>query len=124
VLKKSKTEDCLVEVFKHDCPSCAFNGKLFNVFSRKLKKHEYDLDCFRLSIDNKVPYLGNFGYSPIYFHVRKRGGEIVEISTLDPPQRFEEFIKGVEKCTRKKGMSEKIKMVPRQQILKFIRHED
>lgn len=81
-------------MFKHDCPSCAFNGKVFNVFSRKLEKHGYlnDLPCYRLSIDNKVPYLGNFGYSPIYIYVRKEGKDIVEIKTLDPPQKIEGFL--------------------------------
>ena len=78
VLKgKAPTEEsfCIVEVFKHDCPSCNFNGKVFNAFSRKLEKHGFldKLPCYRLSIENKVPFLGNFGYSPIYLFVRKRG---------------------------------------------------
>jgi hypothetical protein len=80
-------KQCIIEIFKHDCPSCAFNGKVFNVFSRKLEKHGYisKLPCYRLGIDNKVPYLGNFGYSPIYLYVRKEGKDIVELKTLDPP---------------------------------------
>ena len=71
VLDNPDVTQCIIEVFKHDCPSCAFNGKVFNVFSRKLQKHGYDdkLKLFRLSIDNKVPYLGNFGYSPMYLLV-------------------------------------------------------
>ena len=87
IVKNLKVQQCIVEVFKHDCPSCAFNGKVFNVFSRKLEKHGYlsKLPCYRLSIDNKIPYLGNFGYSPIYMYVRKQGDKIVEIKTLDAP---------------------------------------
>lgn len=78
---------CIIEIFKHDCPSCNFNGKVFNVFSRKLEKHGFldRLPCYRLGIDNKVPFLGNFGYSPIYLYVRKRGESVIELKTLDPP---------------------------------------
>lgn len=71
VIQNNDVRNFLVEVFKHDCPSCAFNGKVFNAFSKKVEKHGYetDLPMFRLSIDNKIPYLGNFGYSPIYMYV-------------------------------------------------------
>ncbi|CDW85809.1 UNKNOWN [Stylonychia lemnae] len=126
ILKNPKIEQCIVEVFKHDCPSCAFNGKVFNVFSRKLEKHGYlnKLPLYRLSIDNKVPQLGNFGYSPIYMYVRKRGNEIVEIKTLDPPQRPEEFLKQIEEHSKLKGLTEKIKIKARDQIIKHIRLED
>lgn len=94
VVKNPNVKQCIVEVFKHDCPSCAFNGKVFNSFSRKLEKHGYleELPLFRLSIDNKVPHLGNFGYSPIYFHIKKEGDQIVEIKTLDAPQKIELFL--------------------------------
>jgi hypothetical protein len=73
VIKNNDVRHFVVEIFKHDCPSCAFNGKVFNAFSRKVEKHGYggDLPLFRLSIDNKIPFLGNFGYSPIYMFVKK-----------------------------------------------------
>jgi hypothetical protein len=108
-------EQCIIEVFKHDCPSCNFNGKVFNAFSRKLEKHGYleKLPCYRLSIDNRVPYLGNFGYSPIYFYVRKEGDNIVELVTLDPPQRVEGFLQKIGEYSNLKGFSEKIKLDPR-----------
>lgn len=108
-------EQCIIEVFKHDCPSCNFNGKVFNVFSRKLEKHGYleELPCFRLSIDNRVPYLGNFGYSPIYFYVKKEGNSIVEIETLDPPQRIDAFLEKIGSRAGLKGFKEKIKIDPR-----------
>jgi hypothetical protein len=104
---------CIVEVFKHDCPSCTFNGKVFNAFSRKLEKHGYQLPCYRLAIENNVPFLGKFGYSPIYMYVRKKGNEIVELRTLDPPQKAAEFIKGVASATQLPGLEEKIKIKPR-----------
>lgn len=83
IMKNPAITQCIVEVFKPDCPSCAYNGKIFNIFSRKLEKHGFDLPCFRLCIDNNVPFLGNFGYSPIYMYVRKEGDKIVEIKTLN-----------------------------------------
>jgi len=88
VIKNKDVKNCVVEVFKHDCPSCAFNGIVYNAFSRKVEKHGYgvDLPLFRLSIDNKIPYLGNFGYSPIYIFIRKDSeNNITECFTLDPP---------------------------------------
>ena len=60
-----------------------------------MDRHGFNLPLFRLAIDNKGPFLGNFGYSPIYMYVRKQGNEIVEIKTLDPPQKAEDFVKQV-----------------------------
>ena len=115
-----------MEVFKHDCPSCNFNGKVFNAFSRKLEKHGYleKLPCYRLSIENKVPFLGNFGYSPIYLFVRKRGEQVIELKTLDPPQRSEEFVKQIAELTQLKGFEKKIKIKARDQVIKHVRMED
>lgn len=33
ILQNKKVKECIVEIFKHDCPSCNYNGKVFNVFS-------------------------------------------------------------------------------------------
>ena len=117
-------KECIVEVFKHDCPSCNFNGKVFNVFSQKMDRHGFNLPLFRLAIDNKVPFLGNFGYSPIYMYVRKQGNEIVEIKTLDPPQKAEDFVKQVAELTGKPSIIDKIKIKPRDQVVKHIKLED
>ena len=128
ILKNPKIGEtgCIIEVFKHDCPSCNFNGKVFNVFSRKLERHGYldKLPCYRLAIDNKVPFLGNFGYSPIYLYVRKQGDNIVEMKTLDPPQKAEDFVKQVAQLSKLKGLDKKIKIKPRDQVIKHIKLED
>ena len=127
VVRNNKITDCIIEVFKHDCPSCQFNGKVFNVFSRKLEKHGYSnqLPCFRLGIDNKIPYLGNFGYSPIYMYVRKQGDQVIEIKTLDPPQRSEDFIRAIAELNPKlKNFEKKIKIKARDQVVKHIKLED
>jgi hypothetical protein len=128
VIKNPKVGEtgCIIEIFKHDCPSCNFNGKVFNAFSRKLERHGYRdrLPCFRLAIDNKVPFLGNFGYSPIYLYVRKRGESVIELKTLDPPQRSEDFVRGIAELTKLKGLQEKIKIKPRDQVIKHIKLED
>jgi hypothetical protein len=51
------------------------------------------LPTFRVSIHNKVPYLGNFGYSPIYMLVKKNDkNEVTELFVLDPPMRSENFV--------------------------------
>jgi hypothetical protein len=77
-----------------------------------------------LAIDNKVPFLGNFGYSPIYLYVRKRGESVIELKTLDPPQRSEDFIKSIGELTKLKGFTERIKVKPREQVIKHIKLED
>jgi len=43
VIKNPKVGEtgCVIEIFKHDCPSCQFNVKVFNAFSRKLEKHGF-----------------------------------------------------------------------------------
>ncbi len=61
---------------------------MFNAFSRKVEKHgfEKDLPLFRLAIKNKVPYLGNFLYSPIYFLIIKdEDNNVTQIKTLPAP---------------------------------------
>ena len=123
IVKNPYVTQCIVEVFKHDCPSCAFNGKVFNAFSIKLEKHGLQLPLYRLAISNKVPWLGNFGYSPIYLFIKKQGNEIVEIKTLEGPQRGDGFLTGVTQMSEIKGM-EKIKIKAREQVIKHIRLED
>ncbi len=56
--------------------------------------------------------------------VRKRAGEVVELKTLDPPQRAEDFIKGIAELTKLKGFEKKIKIKPRDQVIKHVRLED
>jgi len=77
-----------------------------------------------MAIDNKFPFLGNFGYSPIYLYVRKRGDAVIELKTLDPPQRSEDFVRGIGELSKLKNFSEKIKIKPRDQVIKHIRLED
>jgi hypothetical protein len=80
-----------------------------------LEKHGYlnKLPCYRLAIDNKIPYLGNFGYSPMYLYVKKENGRISEIKTLDPPQRHTEFLKQIGELSGFEGFADNIKLKPR-----------
>ena len=73
VISNPDVKEFIIEIFKHECPSCAYNGKVFNALSRKLEKHGYagDLQLFRMSIADKCPWLGNFGYSPYYMYAKK-----------------------------------------------------
>lgn len=82
------------------------------------------LPCYRLSIENKVPFLGNFGYSPIYLFVRKSGDAVVELKTLDPPQRSDDFIKQIADLTKLKQFEKNIKIKARDQVIKHVRLED
>jgi hypothetical protein len=71
---------------------------VFNVFSRKLEKYGIlkDLPCFRMSIDNKNPFMGTYFYSPMYFYLKKdKDGKIIELAILEPPHKYDEFIGGV-----------------------------
>jgi hypothetical protein len=80
-----------------------------------LEKHGFldKLPCYRLSIENKVPFLGNFGYSPIYLFVRKRGDSVIELKTLDPPQRSDDFIRQIGELSKLKNFDKKIKIKAR-----------
>jgi len=88
-------KECIIEIFKHDCGACATNGAVFNPFSIKLEKHGYaqDLPCFRLDIKNNIPYLGQLGYSPMYFYVKKNSdNQIQQLEIISPPASGEKFL--------------------------------
>ncbi len=48
----------------------------------------------------------------------------MELKTLDPPQRADDFVKSIGHLTKLKGLSEKIKIKPRDQVIKHIKLED
>jgi hypothetical protein len=110
-------KECVIEIFKHDCPSCMFNGKVFNAFSQKLSRHGLlsSLPCFRMSIENKVPYLGSFAYSPIYFYLKKEGDKVTEVAILDVPVKYEQFREKLKEYSGIEGL-EKVDLVPRKQV--------
>lgn len=90
VIQNPDFKECLIEVSKRECPACAFSGAVFDPFSRKLERHGYgdDLKCFRLKMENKIPQLGEFSYSPMYFYLKKDSdNQITELVTLDGPVR-------------------------------------
>lgn len=77
-----------------------------------------------MSIDNKNPYLGTFFYSPMYFYVKKTNGEISEISIIDPPSKWDDFMGAV---INNSGLGEKlepIKIKPRQQVMMHYNQSD
>ena len=43
---------------------------------------------------------------------------------MDPPQRAEDFVKSIGQLAKFKGFSEKIKIKPRDQVIKHIKMED
>lgn len=118
IVRNPNVEQCIIEVFKHDCPSCMYNGKVFNAFSKKLEKHGMldKLPCYRLCIDNKVPYLGAFFYSPIYYYLKKEDGKVTEIAILDIPVKYDQFIGQVKKYSGLEEELKKIDLVPKLQV--------
>ena len=60
VIKNEQIKSFLVMVYSESCPSCSINGPMFNIISRKLQRqgYDYELPCFRLNIENDIPYLG------------------------------------------------------------------
>lgn len=90
-----------------------YNGKVFAAFSKKLEKHGHKdkLPLFSLCIDNKVPYLGSFSYSPIYFFLKKEEGKVTEVAIIDIPVKWNDFISKVRAYS---GLAlENIEMVPK-----------
>uniref|UniRef100_A0A7S3KB93 Uncharacterized protein n=1 Tax=Euplotes crassus TaxID=5936 RepID=A0A7S3KB93_EUPCR len=102
-----------------------YNGKVFNAFSRKLEKNGIlnQLPCFRLAIDNKIPYLGSFAYSPIYFFLKKEDGKVTEISIIDIPVKYEQFKSKLIEYTGIEKLKE-IDLVPKFQVKYHFQQED
>lgn len=66
-----------------------------------------------MSIDNKVPYLGSFPYSPMYFYVKKTNeGKIGEIFLMNPPAKFDNFLQDLKSRSSVSEQLDKIKMKP------------
>lgn len=110
--QNDQLKQCVVEIFKKSCPACEQNKPVFNIFSRKLHKHGYgdELPLYRILIDNAVPSLGNFGYSPIYMHVSKdpATGKIKTIKTLEPPFKAEAFLREIGELSGLPGLEERV----------------
>uniref|UniRef100_A0A7S3HUU6 Uncharacterized protein n=1 Tax=Favella ehrenbergii TaxID=182087 RepID=A0A7S3HUU6_9SPIT len=75
-----------------------------------MEKHGYrqDLPLFQIKEQNEVPWLGLIGYTPAFFHLKKRGGEIVELRTLDKWQYSDKFMSQLAECSHLPGLQERI----------------
>lgn len=49
---------------------------------------------------------------------------MIELKTLDPPQRSDDFIKQLAELTHLKNFEKKIKLKARDQVIKHVRLED
>jgi hypothetical protein len=127
VLKNPDHSQFLLEVFKHDCPGCAVSGKVFNALSHKLHKHGFDVPQYRTHADNKIPFLGNFGYTPMYFYVKKNAqNQITEIQTLDSlmANKGQTFMNTVSELFEMPQLTDKVKIVPNKQFMFYITMKD
>ena len=60
--------------------------------------------------ENEVPYLGQIGYTPAFFYLKKdrATGQITEIKTLDKWQYCEKFVPQLAACSKLPGLSERV----------------
>jgi|688.fasta_scaffold2129123_1 hypothetical protein len=69
--------------------------------------------------------MGNFGYSPMYFFLRKdEKGNIIESYILNAPQKSDQFISKISELSGLANFSEKIKIQARPQVMKFYGLQD
>ena len=69
--------------------------------------------------------MGNFGYSPMYFFLRKDDeGNIIESYILSAPQKSDQFISKIGELSGIADFAEKIKIQPRPQVMKFYGLQD
>jgi len=128
VLNNDDVKQCVIQVYKHNCASCYFNAKSFDALSWKLKKYGLwnELKLYNIKADNDIPQLGSFPYSPMYIYIRKgtekAKNQVVEIFTLEPPQKFDLFKRELEK---RSGLDlSMINLDPKAQFDKYIKKED
>ena len=96
VIQNDSFEHCIVEVFGDHCGGCQAAAVILAALTHKMKKHGYlsEMPLFQLKQENEVPFLGQVGYTPAFFYLRKdrASGQIVEIKTLEKWQYSEKFV--------------------------------
>ena len=69
---------------------------ILGALTHKMERHGYlkELPLFQLKETNEVPFLGQVGYTPAFFYIRKdkETGAIKEIKTLEKWQYSEKFV--------------------------------
>ncbi len=128
VLNNDAVEQCVIQIYKHNCASCYYNSKSFDALSWKLKKYGLDdkLKLYKMYNDNDVPQLGTFPFTPMYIYIRKgkddAKNQIVELATLESMQKFDQFKSQLEKLS---GLDlSRIVVDPKAQFDKYIKRED
>ena len=96
VIQDTSFEHCIIEVFGDHCGGCQAAAVILAALTNKMKKHGYlsEMPLFQLKQENEVPYLGQIGYTPAFFYVRKdkQTGQITQIKTLEKWQYSEKFV--------------------------------
>lgn len=87
--------ECLIEIYKDNCPACFIMGKMFDHLSHKFHKHEIkDMKLFRINIDkNEIPLLGEFNATPTFLFIRKHKNKIEYIAPLSKNNFFDKLKK-------------------------------
>ena len=103
-----------MEVYGTYCHACGFSQILYSSLSHKLKKHGYgqQLPLFKVNLENQIPYLGVFNYTPAYLYIKKdkATGQITEVQTLERIFSGGKFIEQVADLSGLPGLKERIVM--------------
>ena len=76
------------------------------------------MPLFQLKQENEVPFLGQIGYTPAFFYIRKdrETGQIKEIKTLEKWQYSEKFVPQLAESSKLPGLAERISYNWREQM--------
>ena len=120
VLDDRSFEHCIVEVFGDHCGGCQAAAVIMGALTNKMKKHGYlsEMPLFQMKQENEVPFLGQVGYTPAFFYLRKdkATGQIKEIKTLEKWQYSEKFVPQLAECSGLPGLSDRVAFKWREQM--------
>ena len=119
ILDNEAIDQCIVQIFGDFCPGCQAAAVILAALTHKMERHGYrqDLPLFQIKEQNEVPWLGQIGYTPAFFHLRKnKQGQITELRTLDKWQHSEKFMPQLAECSCLPGLQERVVYKWREQM--------
>ena len=97
ICEDNSFSECLVEIYKDNCPACFIMGKMFDHLSHKFHKHQIkEMKLFRINIDkNEIPLLGEFNATPTFLFIRKDKNNKIEFVAPLSKNNFFEKLKNI-----------------------------
>jgi hypothetical protein len=87
VVNNKKFDECIIEIYRKDCPGCVIMGKMYEDLGRQLKKDGIkELKLFKMDIEKEeCPMLGEFNATPTFVHIKKNNNKegIQKVDYLD-----------------------------------------